>query len=162
MSAPSPATLRPATSADLDTVVTLWFGLMEHHRRLNDRFWQPRENAGEIMRAWLGEPEGDERRCLLVAEVEGEVAGFIHGQLTGGPPPMVPRCDGEISDLYVAPAFRRQGLARALVGALTGWFAAHGADKVLLSAAVQNPEAVGFWTSQGFEPLLYRMWKPLS
>jgi GNAT superfamily N-acetyltransferase len=98
------------------------------------------------MHSWLGEAAGSATRCLLVAQVEGQVVGFIHGQLAGGPPPVLPRLDGEITDLYVAPASRRRGLARALVAALTAWFTAHGAGKIVLSAAV------AFWQAQGFAP----------
>ncbi len=156
------ATIRPAVEADLDAIVELWFELMEHHRQINDRFWQPAPDAAEKMRAWLGEEVRDPARCLLVAELQGQVVGFIHGQMSGGPPPVAPRRDGEITDLYVVPAFRRQGLARALVEALSGWFGGQGAEKIVLSAAVDNAEAGGFWRALGFEPVIHRLWKPLN
>jgi ribosomal protein S18 acetylase RimI-like enzyme len=162
MSQAQVARIRPATEADLDQIVELWFELMEHHRRINDRFWQPAPDAAEKMRSWLGEAVGSERRRLLVAEVDGQVAGFIHGQMAGGPPPVTPRRDGEITDLFVRPAYRRQGLAGGLVRALTDWFAEQGAERVTLAAAVDNPEAVGFWRALGFDAFLYRMWKPLT
>lgn len=156
------ATVRPAVEADLNAIVELWFELMEHHRQISERFWQPAPDAAEKMAAWLRESLGNPSRCLLVAELQGQVVGFIHGQITGGPPPVTPRRDGEITDLYVVPAFRRQGLARALVEALSGWFAEQGAEKVILSAAVDNAEAEGFWRALGFEPVTHRLWKPLN
>jgi hypothetical protein len=33
-----PSLIRPAALADLDAIVALWFGLMEHHRRLSEHF----------------------------------------------------------------------------------------------------------------------------
>ena len=59
----------------------------------------------------------------------------------------------------MAEAYRRQGLARRLVEALRAWFAEQGAEKTVLTAAVGNPQALGFWRGVGFEEVMVRMWK---
>ena len=63
---------------------------------------------------------GDQLTVYLA--VEDDVVGFAHGMLVDGPPPVVPRKSGFVTDLFVAEPRRRRGIGRGLAGALAGWF----------------------------------------
>lgn len=60
-----------------------------------------------------------------------------------------PRC-GEISDLIIAPGYRRQGLGTALIQYLVNAAQAMPVDCVDIGAAVSNPGAVNLYRRLGF------------
>jgi GNAT superfamily N-acetyltransferase len=87
-------------------------------------------------------PEG----LFLVAEVDGVPAGCGAWRRHG--PGTV-----EIKRVYVEPAFRRRGLARALVAALERSAAAAGHDGVVLNTGDRQPEAVALYVAAGYRPV---------
>jgi GNAT superfamily N-acetyltransferase len=60
---------------------------------------------------------------------------------------------GEVQYLYVAPAHRRRGVARRLLGLLAEWFGSHGIRRVCVNADIESAGAVAFYTAQGAWPL---------
>ena len=81
--------------------------------------------------------------CFLVAYLDGEPAGC------GG----LKRLDAtsaEIKRLYVAPAARGHGTARALLGALETAAAERGYERVRLDTGDRFPEAVSLFRSAGY------------
>ena len=55
--------------------------------------------------------------------------------------------------LYVAPAFRRAGVARALLRLLAEWFHDAGIKRVCVNADVDSEGAVPFYSAAGARPL---------
>ncbi len=83
------------------------------------------------------------------AGFDGEtIVGYIAGHLTTrfG-------LDGEIQYLFVAPAYRRRGIATALVRLLGDWFVAQGAAKICVNADLGSPPAEPFYQAMGGVPL---------
>jgi len=157
MTSDDSTTVRPAASDDLDAVVELWAELVDYHQEIDPRFWERSPEGKRIYRGWAQETIEDEERLLLVAEVAGEIVGYSHAYLRESPPPMVDRTAGLIADLAVTERFKRRGIGRLLAEATLEWFDEKGTDGAMLSAAVLNDEACGFWRAVGFEPLFYNM-----
>ena len=87
---------------------------------------------------------------VYVAEVSGEVAGFV---LAGPPDPPRPDFDGEIGALHVTPERQGKGLGHALVGAVARRLRERGARSMLLWVFRDNTSARGFYESLGGELL---------
>ncbi len=88
-----------------------------------------------------------------VATLDGAVAGAVRGALA----------DGwlHVARLEVTPAFRRRGLASALMGAVQTWGAEHGADRAVLQVAERNSGALALYAGLGYAPHhRYRYWVP--
>ena len=88
-----------------------------------------------------------------VATLDGATAGVVRGALV----------DGwlHVGRLEVSPAFRRRGLASALMGALHAWGAEHGADQAVLQVAEGNSGALALYAGLGYAPHhRYRYWVP--
>jgi GNAT superfamily N-acetyltransferase len=66
----------------------------------------------------------------------------------------------EIKRMYVAPAARRQGLARRMLEHLEAAAQAAGADVMILETGTAQPEAMALYVAAGYEPVepfgLYR------
>ncbi|WP_236830325.1 GNAT family N-acetyltransferase [Blastococcus sp. KM273128] len=83
---------------------------------------------------------------FLVAEVAGEPAGC--GAWRAHP-------DGgaEIKRVYVAPGFRRRGLAQVLMAELEATAARAGHRSVVLNTGERQPEAVALYRELGYGPV---------
>ncbi|HXH59911.1 MAG TPA: GNAT family N-acetyltransferase [Fimbriimonadaceae bacterium] len=89
-----------------------------------------------------------EPRVAYFATVDGAVVGYIAGHLTRRY-----ECDGEVQYLYVAPEFRRTGVATALLRRLAEWFIAQEATRVCVDVNADSPAAEPFYRSLGAQPL---------
>ncbi|MGY2085583.1 GNAT family N-acetyltransferase [Blastococcus sp. SYSU DS0539] len=83
---------------------------------------------------------------FLVAEVAGAAAGC--GAWRVYPPGGV-----EIKRVYVAPAFRRRGLAQVLMAELESTAALAGHRSVVLNTGQKQPEAVALYRELGYVPV---------
>ena len=83
-------------------------------------------------------------RVAFVALVGTTVVGYIGGHLTRRY-----QCDGELQYLFVAPQYRRTGIASELLRLLARWFAHEGARKVCVNVEPDNGGARAFYTRHG-------------
>jgi ribosomal protein S18 acetylase RimI-like enzyme len=106
------------------------------------------------------EPTPAERHVLTggtvgygLIEAGETAAGAVRGALVGD---LL-----HVARLAVRPEFRRQGLAVALLDAVEGWAADHGATRVALQVSVTNAPALALYAALGFaEHHRYRYWVP--
>ena len=79
----------------------------------------------------------------LVADDNGTIAGYIGSQSV---------LDGaDMMNLAVAPAYRRKGIAQALVNALVEHLQSNGIIALLLEVRVSNEPAIALYEKMGFE-----------
>jgi [ribosomal protein S18]-alanine N-acetyltransferase len=79
----------------------------------------------------------------VVAEVDGDLAGFAVGHRSG------PR--GHVVTIDVASAYRRRGVGRALLRDLVRRLEESGARRVRLEVDLRNAGAIRFYESMGFQ-----------
>ena len=82
-------------------------------------------------------------RTAFVALAAENVVGYIAGHATTRH-----GCAGEVQYLFVAPAYRRYGVARMLLRCVANWFHRQGIRHVCVNVDVDSPGAVAFYTSQ--------------
>lgn len=85
------------------------------------------------------------RGLFLVAYVDGKPAAC------GGW--RAHETDVELKRMYVAPAFRGRGLARAVLAALERTAVEAGYRRVILETGQRQPEAIALYLSAGYEPV---------
>lgn len=90
-------------------------------------------------------PLGNYQRGLVwVAEAGGEIVGFVAARKLAEL--------GNIDWLYVAPAHRRGGVARALVAAVVKELYARDVVRVRVWTLYRSTAAMAFWQRVGFAP----------
>lgn len=70
----------------------------------------------------------------------------------GGEDPALRDGDAEVKRMYVAAAHRGRGFARAVLAELESSAADAGRRRVVLETGTLQPEAIGLYTSAGYEP----------
>lgn len=91
---------------------------------------------------------GSER--VLLAFVDGEPAGFLCGLLKRSA--CYSRPSAEVTELYVCPAYRRQGVARQLLEAFFELCRQEGAEAVTVLTGEDNAPAQALYQRMGFAP----------
>ncbi|MFH1465774.1 MAG: GNAT family N-acetyltransferase [Pseudomonadota bacterium] len=136
--------LRPATPDDGALLHTLVLELATYERAP-----EAVEATPELFAAHLA-AQPPPFSCVF-AEIEGEVAGFTlffpNYSTWRGKPGIW------IEELYVRPAFRGQGVARALVGEVARRAIAAGCGRIDFSVLDWNELAHGFYRRLGARPL---------
>ena len=154
--------VRDAIEADLDRIAELWSEMIDLHHDLDERFWNRKPDGHDIFRRWMADAAEDDKRALIVAEVNGDVAGFVHGNVSDTPSPMEDKTSAYISDVSVGFDYRGKSIGRKLMAAAAEKLTELGAEDVTLLAAVKNECAVGFYEALGFERHFITMWKSLG
>jgi ribosomal protein S18 acetylase RimI-like enzyme len=95
------------------------------------------DNADDLRRA-----VSNSQASVLVAEAGGRLVGSIIGTFDGW--------RGNIYRLAVHPAYRRRGIARALVAEAESRLARQGAKRITALVEKDHPWATGFWEAVGY------------
>ena len=147
MSLPEGFTIRPASTADLETLV-------EHRRAMFQDMGHSDETAmramSEKFRFWLLDHmnAGDYQAWLATAP-DGTIAAGTGLWLMDWPPHMIGKGArrGNILNVYTNANFRRRGLARALMQAALDWCKQNGIDTIILHA---SPSGRSLYEQMGF------------
>ena len=81
--------------------------------------------------------------CFRVAEIDGEVAGYLVAWFVAD--------EGELANIAVAPGARGRGVGAALLDELLATAAAHGVEAVFLEVRESNAVARALYAARGFE-----------
>ncbi|MFT4936728.1 MAG: GNAT superfamily N-acetyltransferase [Pseudoalteromonas distincta] len=96
--------IRIAEASDVEACVQLAEARRALYETFEPRFWRRAENAAEMSRLWFAHLFAKEDVLALVAEIDGEVRGFLIAQPTPSPPVYDPGGrTALIDDFVVAP-----------------------------------------------------------
>lgn len=153
----SQVVIRQAIRKDVGGILPLWNQMMDCHAALDARF-RPAPDGEKhwatVLRSWLR----DYDTCVLVADAEGQLVGYIIGMIRENPPVLLPPIYGLVSDICVDPACRQQGIGRRLFEGLQDWFREQELSTVQLNVAHGNPVSQAFWRAVGCEDYMDRLW----
>jgi len=141
--------IREAVEGDLDGLVALLEQLDEHVAGSNPRLWPAEGRRREALLKTLR----DDAACVLVAEADGELIGYMAGRVgrwESGPPHVI----GHLLWAFVCEEWRSRGAGRALVDRLLGFFESRGVEDITLRYVIGNAHAERFWAMLGFTPLI--------
>lgn len=154
--------IRQATAKDYDALCAIIDQVDTLHRdRMPHIFQKP---PGPVRdREYILGLLADDNVGLFVAEIEGQVAGFVHALVRDTPPwpVLVPRRRAFIDSLAVGQQFRRRGIGRALMNQAHTWAVAKGAADVELNVFEFNQPALAFYRALGYETSTRRMVRDL-
>jgi GNAT superfamily N-acetyltransferase len=158
--AESATTIRRAESRDMAFIIELWRGLAGAMAELDERV-AVRPDAEILWAKWVGARLRDDSSCVLVAEVGGDVVGYLLGHVDEAQPIYQKRRHALISDVFVDPAHRGKGVGTKLVEEAFAFFRGKEIDHVRANVLGANAAGRTFWEKQGASDFLTRLWKPL-
>ena len=134
-------TIRPYATTDSEAVVNLIAGYRaEDHARSVDR---------SVIAATLHVFAASAQDCIFVADIEGEVVGYV--AIHWVPFPMIQGCEAYISDLLVSPSVRGAGIGRRLLETVESEARERGCARLMLNNRKTAPSFVHrFYPKHGF------------
>jgi GNAT superfamily N-acetyltransferase len=105
---------------------------------------------GDTMQRRLQQLGGREEHIVFVAEMNGEMVGWIHGVERDI---LVAERIGEICGLVVAEGRRTSGVGRRLVDAVEQWALGRGLDQVSVRSNIVRTESHPFYEKLGYTRL---------
>ena len=139
----------PAKLEDMEGISRLYKALNTDMSRLQPEMFRPAGEDGGFIRSVLE----SERDDLLLAREDGRVFGLALVQDKDTPPypAFIQRRYTYLMDLVVDPEYRRQGVGRALLGAVKDWAESRDAEFIELGVLAQNEDAIRLYESLGFK-----------
>jgi predicted N-acetyltransferase YhbS len=138
----TPVTVRVAEATDVPALRELWSDILR--RGALDE--QLADVAGILATA-----DSREDQCVVVAEVDGEVAGGVYLEATTFTPLNLERAVLAVSP-HVFTQFRRKGVGSALMEAACRFAEQHGISHVQTAAAAEARDANRFMARLSFTP----------
>lgn len=89
--------------------------------------------------------------CILVALVNDQVIGSLHGYIQHAPSWRSVDIAVIIS-VFVEPAFRGKGVGTRILSAFRTWAEGSGAKRMAVTAFATNQAAISFYQREGFAP----------
>jgi ribosomal protein S18 acetylase RimI-like enzyme len=145
--------VRIATPEDSERVARLNDDLALCHVSYHP-LYRLKENASEQSLAYIKDKiekstSGD--GLVLVAQ-DKDIVGYLMCSIKDQNPMVEIRKMGHIGPVYVIPAYRRRGVAAALMKEALKWLKEREVEYADLNADVQNAVAIAAWTAMGFKP----------
>ncbi|MBI3577346.1 GNAT family N-acetyltransferase [Candidatus Gottesmanbacteria bacterium] len=143
-------TIRQATIKDFKTIQTLNAALFESDSTNDDALdlsWPHSLRGVEYYREALHSPE---KITLLAEDNDYRPLGYLIGSARNKFGYRTVKT-GELENMYVVPAMRRQGIGRALILKLLVWLKNHKVDRLYVSTYVKNSGGVDFYQNIGFK-----------
>ena len=128
--------IRALNAEDLDAIVRIDEMVLGENRK---NYWERR----------LGSINNKSSQIFLVAELQGEVVGFILGDVSGwefG----VPETIGWMDTIGVAPPYQKRGVARALAHELVKILKASGFISIYTLVSWDDWDLLQFFHAMGF------------
>ena len=161
-------TIRTARLADVPTVTKLWNEFMKHQANLVARenprarpFWTRRPNSPLSFAKWARKNIRSSTGNVLIAEVNGRVAGYSLVFILTAPPVFLVRRLGHIAELYVKEKYRGLGVGSKLYAEATSWFRRKGIKHLSLVVLKGNDLPHSIYEKWGFFDNFIEMRKKL-
>ncbi|WP_254523159.1 GNAT family N-acetyltransferase [Natrinema caseinilyticum] len=150
-------TIEPASQDDLETIAELWVRLARDQRAYDSAVLPDanRDTMRDTLAAYRVTGE------LLVARLRREIVGFVSVSVERGSLEL-DATRGLLTNIYVEPAVRDQGIGTALLEAAEDTLAEQGADVVLLEVMAGNVDAHRFYRRRGYDEFRVTMRRSLE
>jgi ribosomal protein S18 acetylase RimI-like enzyme len=151
--------VRRASEADTQVLSLLNTDVQSlHASALPERFKPPGPDTfpETVARTLLA----NHNNLVFIAEVDSEPAGYAYGEVVHLPKSSLRHAWDEVHlhHINVRPAYRRKGVASALLDSVRAAAAEIGISLVTLQVWTFNKEAQAFLQRQGFTPYMARLW----
>jgi ribosomal protein S18 acetylase RimI-like enzyme len=152
--------IRKARLKDVPVISKMEYDLNSMHSKF-DSLYNMKENSLSFLRKLQFIRKLSPNKLLLVAEIDGEIVGFISAIITNRPPIFMENKIGGIDAAYIKKEFQRRGIGKELTDETFSWLKNKGVKYIEISVHEKNLQGIGAWNKYGFKPFAQKMIKHL-
>ena len=141
--------IRAATADDEPMLLSLIADHQDYHRALEPDWPRGSDIAAAYLR-YLQDECAAYDGAIFVADDHGTLAGFLCVIADRRGAPDNPDRHAFVQDVFVAPTYRRRGIAHRLMDAAQAFAASRSVHEMRLAVLERNTEARGFYATLGF------------
>jgi ribosomal protein S18 acetylase RimI-like enzyme len=145
-------TIRPATLADMDTLLQFEQGVISAERPFD-----PTLQDGDINYYDLNEFINAPHIHLVVAEVNGKVVGSGYSRIETSKIYLKHQNHAYLGFMYVLPDYRGKGINKLIIEALKKWSVKQGVTEFRLQVYAGNESAIQAYQKVGFNSHMIKM-----
>ena len=154
--------IRPATPGDYPAYAALFIEINNYHAAAQPETFAVADTCPRSLEEFTALLQ-DPVEAIFVAEIEGQVAGYIHLILRDVQPLAIlkPRRLAVVDTVVVGQGFQRRGAGRALMHAGEQWATRRQAACVELNVWAFNDPALALYDALGYAPISHKLRKML-
>lgn len=153
-------TIRKAKVKDIPNIAQLAVELLKYHAKF-DPYFAPTENAESIYTKHFKKCLTSPMKQLLLAECDGELAGYALIEITSRPPIFKVKNMGVVNDIFVVKKFRRKSVGQQLFTGMLDWIKNEkpkypSLNYIELSVNIKDDVSPKAWAKYGFKEYMSR------
>ncbi|MBQ0736412.1 GNAT family N-acetyltransferase [Aquimarina celericrescens] len=145
--------VRPANIEDLPTLLDFEQKIIEAERPMDPTLIQDKKISYYSVSDYIQSDHTE----VVVAEINGEIAGSGYGQVRDRLDYFKQKQLGYIGFMYVKEEHRGKGVSQAIIKYLCNWFESKDLEEIRLTVYEKNPRAIRAYEKAGFEKHLIEM-----
>ena len=153
--------VRKITREDLPEVGAMAGELVRWHHSLDERRFMLVEEVEKGYARFFESQMEDPDVVLVIALLDEKPVGYAYARLESRDWNLLLDAYGALHDIFVVKEARRTGVASALLDEVAGRLRALGAPRIVLSTAVQNESAQRLFERHGFRSTMLEMTREL-
>jgi ribosomal protein S18 acetylase RimI-like enzyme len=143
--------IRNGRLQDRQKVVHVWHEFMEYHKRISAMDNELVVEAGEMWMKYYDRHVRSPVMKALVAEQDGEIVGFLLGEIQKRPPIFKASHPAYLDSIGVVESRRNQGIGGMMIDQFAKWAREKGAPFIMLNVVVENASAQRLYEKLGFK-----------
>ncbi len=145
--------IRTAKIEDLPTLLDFEQKIIEAERPMDPTLIQDKKISYYSISDYIQSDHTE----VVVAEINGEIAGSGYGQVRDRLDYFKQKQLGYIGFMYVKEEHRGKGVSQAIIKYLCNWFKSRDLEEIRLTVYEKNPRAIRAYEKAGFEKHLIEM-----
>jgi GNAT superfamily N-acetyltransferase len=147
--------IRLATLDDVAIISKMYEDFFAFHADLQPLYFKAAEEKGAYPTDTINSRAAD----IIIAEIDGSIAGFTHVLENKSLPYdcIVQYKFAVCMDLYVSPAYRKKGIATALLNAIKDWAKERKLDFIEIKVLVGNDNAIRLYEREGYSEIYHTL-----
>jgi ribosomal protein S18 acetylase RimI-like enzyme len=146
--------IRNGRLKDAAKTLPVWDEFMDYHKRISAMDSEMNDKAGEMWVKYFKRHVRSRIRKAIIAEQDGEIIGFLLGEIQKRPPVFTTSHQGFADSIGVLKSKRNQGIGALMLDSFTEWAREKGLPYILLNVVVENEIAQRLYEKQGFRTML--------
>jgi len=146
--------IRDGRIKDAEKTLPIWDQFMEYHKRISAFDFEMVGNAREMWVKHFNRYVRSRTRKAIVAELDGEILGFLIGEIQKRPPVFVSPLQAYVDSIGVLECHRSQGIGSMMLDAFAVWARERAMPYIMLFVAVENDTARHLYEKHGFRSMM--------